>query len=62
VMDGYTLAQAMRDEPALANCLLIAVTGYGESDDRARGHRAGFEHYLVKPADPEEIARLLEAH
>src|SRR6202000_320819 len=36
VMDGYTLAQAMRDEPALANCLLVAVTGYGESDDKAR--------------------------
>jgi signal transduction histidine kinase len=62
VMDGYTLAQAVREEPSLANCLLLAVTGYGESRDRERGHQAGFAHYLVKPADPDEIARLLEAH
>jgi signal transduction histidine kinase len=62
VMDGYTLAQAVRDEPSLANCLLVAVTGYGESRDKERGQQAGFEHYLVKPADPDEIARLLEAH
>jgi len=62
VMDGYTLAQALRDEPSLANCLLVAVTGYGESRDKERGHQAGFAHYLVKPADPNEIARLLEAH
>jgi CheY-like chemotaxis protein len=62
VMDGYTVAQAMRDEPTLANCLLIAVTGYGESRDKERGHEAGFGHYLVKPADPDEIARILETH
>jgi signal transduction histidine kinase len=62
VMDGYTLAQVLRDEPSLANCLLVAVTGYGENRDKERGHQAGFAHYLVKPADPEEIARLLEAH
>lgn len=62
VIDGYTLAQAVRNEPSLANCLLVAVTGYGESRDKDRGHQAGFEHYLVKPADPDEIARLLETH
>jgi signal transduction histidine kinase len=62
VMDGYSLAQAVRDEPALANCLLVAVTGYGESRDKERGRQAGFAHYLVKPADPDAIARLLETH
>jgi CheY-like chemotaxis protein/anti-sigma regulatory factor (Ser/Thr protein kinase) len=62
VMDGYTLAHALRDEPSLADCLLVAVTGYGETRDKERGQQAGFAHYLVKPADPDEIARLLEAH
>jgi signal transduction histidine kinase/ActR/RegA family two-component response regulator len=59
VMDGYALARALRNEPTLANCLLVAVTGYGESRDMERGQQAGFDHYLVKPADPEEIAQLL---
>jgi two-component system, sensor histidine kinase len=61
VMDGYTLAQALRDDLLLADCLLVAVTGYGEPHDRARGYQAGFTHYLVKPTDPSEIANLLEA-
>jgi CheY-like chemotaxis protein len=38
---------------------LIAVTGYGEPRDRERGLEAGFDHYLVKPADPETIAQLI---
>lgn len=61
VMDGFELAQALQHEPAVASCLLVAVTGYGEPRDKERGHLAGFQHYLVKPADPREIARLLEA-
>jgi signal transduction histidine kinase/CheY-like chemotaxis protein len=59
VMDGYAVARALRKAPVLANCLLVAVTGYGELRDKDRGQEAGFDHYLVKPADPEEIAELL---
>jgi signal transduction histidine kinase/CheY-like chemotaxis protein len=59
VMDGYALARAIRTLPALANCLLVAVTGYGEARDKERGQQSGFDHYLVKPADPEEMAQLL---
>jgi signal transduction histidine kinase/CheY-like chemotaxis protein len=62
VMDGYALARTLRNAPTLANCLLVAVTGYGETRDKERGQQAGFDHYLVKPADPEEIARLLASH
>ena len=61
-MDGYALARALRNAPLLANCLLVAVTGYGELRDKDRGQEAGFDHYLVKPADPEEIAELLATH
>jgi two-component system, sensor histidine kinase len=61
-MDGYALARALRNAPLLANCLLVAVTGYGELRDKDRGQQAGFDHYLVKPADPEEVAELLATH
>jgi DNA-binding response OmpR family regulator len=42
--------------------LLIAVTGYGDDESRAKGRAAGFDHYLLKPADPFEIEAILRAH
>lgn len=59
VMDGYALARALRNVPTLANCWLVAVTGYGETRDKERGQEAGFDYHLIKPADPEEIVQLL---
>jgi CheY-like chemotaxis protein len=60
-MDGFELARTLRARPELRQCLLVAVTGYGEARDRERGVQAGFAHYIVKPADPEHIASLLNA-
>ncbi len=37
----------------------MAVTGYGQEEDRLRSQAAGFDHYLAKPAPPEEVQRLL---
>jgi CheY-like chemotaxis protein len=42
--------------------LLIAITGYGQEDDRKRAKDAGFNHHLTKPADPVELAQLLSQH
>nr|WP_255428271.1 ATP-binding protein [Ramlibacter cellulosilyticus] len=58
-MDGYALARRLR---ALASddATFIALTGYGSDGDRHRGDEAGFDHYLVKPADLGELARLLQ--
>ena len=42
--------------------LLIAVTGYGDPATRDLAARAGFDHYLIKPADPFEIESLIETH
>ena len=39
--------------------ILIAVTGWGQDEDRARTLHAGFDHHLVKPVDPERLAALL---
>jgi PAS domain S-box-containing protein len=51
-MDGYTVAAALRGNPATASARLIALTGYGQEEDRRRAKDAGFDHHLTKPADP----------
>jgi CheY-like chemotaxis protein len=56
-LDGYEVARRLRavqDAPRL-----IAITGYGHAADRERARDVGIEHYLVKPIDPEDLARLL---
>ena len=58
-MDGYQVAQCMRAAPALAHCVLIAVTGYGEVAARERAKVAGFTHHLTKPTDPALLAELI---
>lgn len=58
-MDGYEVAQALRLDPSTAEARLIAVTGYGQAEDRQRSLEAGFDLHLTKPVDPPEIERLL---
>jgi signal transduction histidine kinase/ActR/RegA family two-component response regulator len=58
-MDGYQVAQCIRAAPALEQCVLIAVTGYGEVASRERARLAGFTHHLTKPTDPTLLAELI---
>jgi PAS domain S-box-containing protein len=60
-MDGYEVARRLRDMPGLRNTVLIAMTGYGQEDDRVRSREAGFARHLVKPADPVVLRTLLDA-
>jgi len=60
-LTGYEVAQAVRAEPWGHDIKLIAVTGWGQPDDRARAHTAGFDRHLIKPVDPAEVDRLLDA-
>jgi DNA-binding response OmpR family regulator len=57
-LDGYELARRLRAQlgPALR---LVAVTGYGQEEDRRRSLEAGFDAHLVKPADLDELHALL---
>ncbi len=56
--DAYEVARRLR--AALADrILLVALTGYGQPEDRERAGAAGFDVYLVAPADPEELSRLV---
>jgi PAS domain S-box-containing protein len=58
-MDGYEVARRMRELPDLRSTVLIALTGYGQEDDRRRSREAGFDHHFVKPVSFEEIERVL---
>ncbi|MGE3510903.1 MAG: ATP-binding protein [Vicinamibacterales bacterium] len=59
-LDGYEIARRIRATPYLQPCVLIAVSGYGDSTDRELSRLAGFDHHLTKPADPVHLADLIE--
>ena len=54
-MDGFEVARTLRREPETASCHLIAVSGYGQDDDRRRCKEVGFDLHLTKPVDPAEL-------
>jgi PAS domain S-box-containing protein len=58
-MNGYALAESIRDRLAGRQCRLFALTGYGQSLDRERASAAGFEQHLIKPVHVEKIIDLI---
>ena len=58
-IDGHELARRLRATPETMNAVLVALTGYGQSEDRDSAHAAGFDRHLVKPADLSELLRVL---
>jgi two-component system CheB/CheR fusion protein len=58
-MDGYQVARRIRDLPHGREMLLLALTGYGSPADAHAAAAHGFDHHLVKPVDPDQLARLL---
>jgi CheY-like chemotaxis protein len=59
-MDGNEVARRLRGQFECEETLLVALTGWGQEEDRRRTRAAGFDHHLTKPADPEELRALLE--
>ena len=59
-LDGYAVARQLRSRGDTSHVLLIALTGYGQKEDRARAAEAGFDYHFVKPADPREIQVAIE--
>lgn len=59
IMDGYETARHMRAQQGDRALLIIALTGWGQPEDRKRTEAAGFDHHLVKPVLPSEIHSLL---
>jgi CheY-like chemotaxis protein/nitrogen-specific signal transduction histidine kinase len=61
VMDGYELARRLRAIPELHGTRLVALTGYGTEEDRARSLKAGFDEHLVKPLALARLEQVLES-
>ena len=59
MMDGYEVARRLRADPRTRNARLVALTGWGQHEDRARSEDAGFDEHLVKPADPLYLEKIL---
>jgi CheY-like chemotaxis protein len=55
------VAAALRKDPQTCDARLIAVTAYGQEEDRRRARDAGFDLHLVKPVDPEVLLRRLQS-
>jgi len=58
-MNGYEVARKIREDERNRNVVLVAMTGYGQAEDRERSREAGFGVHLVKPVQPEVLQQLL---
>lgn len=60
-LDGYRVAEQIRQQLSLQSACLIAVTGFGRAEDRRAAYDAGFDHFLLKPADPTQLLAILKS-
>jgi PAS domain S-box-containing protein len=58
-MDGYSVARKLREDPAGRQVPIVAISGWGQEDDRRRAREAGFDHHMVKPPDLGALRSLL---
>ena len=58
-LNGLEVAKKLRQQPALQNVVLVAMTGYGQEGDRQRSYEAGFDHHLVKPGDFGKLLQIM---
>ena len=58
-LNGFEVAKQLRQQPALQNAVLVAMTGYGRESDLQRSFAAGFDHHLVKPGDFGKVLQIL---
>ena len=58
-LNGYDTAQRLRQQPWGKNVVLVALTGWGQEDDKRRSLEAGFNFHMVKPVDPSALEKLL---
>ena len=59
LMTGIEVARELRRHPETADTQLVALTGWGQMEDRRQTQEAGFDHHLTKPTDPKTLERLL---
>ena len=59
-LSGYDVARRLREQPEFKRTPLVAVTGYGQEEDRRRSHEAGFDCHLTKPVDPVALQAFID--
>jgi CheY-like chemotaxis protein len=59
VMNGYEVARTIRRQPWGTDIVIVALTGWGQMEDRKRSKEAGIDHHLVKPVEPQALIDLL---
>jgi CheY-like chemotaxis protein len=59
VLNGYEVCQRIREQPWGRNMTIVALTGWGQDEDRRRSYSAGFNHHMVKPVNYVELVKLL---
>jgi two-component system CheB/CheR fusion protein len=60
-LNGYEVAERLRRMPGMEQSFLLALTGWGQEEDRQRSKAAGFDAHLTKPADNVKLVGLLRA-
>jgi CheY-like chemotaxis protein len=60
-LDGHEVCRRVREEPWGRNIIIIALTGWGQEDDRRKSEEAGFNGHLVKPVDYDKLLQLLSS-
>ncbi|HJX26523.1 MAG TPA: ATP-binding protein [Thermoanaerobaculia bacterium] len=58
-LNGYEVAHSLRGQPAGKRMTLVAITGWGQEEDKRRSMEAGFDHHLIKPVDYKDLVGLL---
>lgn len=59
-LNGYDVARLIREESWSSNSILVAITGWGQSEDKDLSREAGFDHHLVKPVDHDQLLNLIQ--
>lgn len=59
VMNGYAVARALRERPELSHVYIVAVTGWGQEEDRRKAREAGFDSHFTKPLSPAALEDVL---
>jgi CheY-like chemotaxis protein len=57
-LSGYEVARRVRLEPWGQKIILIALTGWGQENDKRRAQAAGFDHHFTKPVDPDDLEKV----
>ena len=60
-LSGYEVARRLRAQPEFSHTRRIAISGYGQEEDRRRSRDAGFDYHLTKPVEPNVLTALLAA-